>query len=294
VREYLQHISLITGEQLEIEFENSKIRRDVKHISGAGYYKLEVRMLKDIETGIIFMDHEPPIDYSRIESLSYWGTTSLEVAREKTKLDDERRFEQFRSFIVGKDVLDFGCGNGGFLNLCRSWANKLSGHEIQPDATEALKRDGLHINGIEGPYDTVTMFHVLEHLTNPLETLQQLKAAIRPGGHIIIEVPNARDFLLFFLESPEFKAHTYTSEYHTVLYTEETLRKLIELAGFKNVTVEGFQRYSINNHLHWLKEKKPGGMRGWDFLLSPMLKSEYCKTMQRLGMTDTLICIAEV
>jgi len=276
VREYLQDINMITGEQLEIEFENSK-----------------VRMLKDVDTGLIFMGHEPPIDYSRIESLSYWGTASLETAREKTKLDDERRFAQFRRFFVGKDVLDFGCGNGGFLNLCRPWANSLSGHDIQPDATEALKKDGLHINGIEGPYDTVTMFHVLEHLTNPLETLQQLRSAIRFGGQIIIEVPNARDFLLFFLESPEFKAHTYTSEYHTVLYTEETLKKLIELAGFKNVAVEGFQRYSINNHLHWLKEKKPGGMQGWDFLLSPGLRLQYAESMIRLGMSDTLIATAE-
>jgi 2-polyprenyl-3-methyl-5-hydroxy-6-metoxy-1,4-benzoquinol methylase len=277
MKEYLQSLGLITGNELEVEFENSK-----------------VRMLKDVETGMIFMDHEPPIDYSRIESLSYWGTASLEEARKKTILDDQRRFEQFRSFIVGKDVLDFGCGNGGFLTLCKPWANKLFGHEIQQDAAEALRRDGLNINGIDGEYDTITMFHVLEHLTNPLEKLVELKSHIRHGGQIIIEIPSARDFLLFFLELPEFKAHTYTSEYHTVLYTEETLKKLIELAGFKNVSIEGFQRYSINNHLHWLKEKKPGGMRGWDFLLSPMLKLEYAKTMQRLGMTDTLVCVAEV
>jgi 2-polyprenyl-3-methyl-5-hydroxy-6-metoxy-1,4-benzoquinol methylase len=277
MKEYLQSLGLITGNELEVEFENSK-----------------VRMLKDVETGMIFMDHEPPIDYSRIESLSYWGTASLEEARKKTILDDQRRFEQFRSFIVGKDVLDFGCGNGGFLTLCKPWANNLSGREVQKDAADALKRDGLRINMTDWPYDTVTMFHVLEHLVDPLRELKQLKQEIKEGGQIIIEVPSARDFLLFFLELPEFKAHTYTSEYHTVLYTEETLKKLIELAGFKNVSIEGFQRYSINNHLHWLKEKKAGGMRVWDFLLSPMLRLEYAKTMQRVGMTDTLVCIAEV
>jgi 2-polyprenyl-3-methyl-5-hydroxy-6-metoxy-1,4-benzoquinol methylase len=279
IRQQLIDLKIIEDKNLQVAFESKK-----------------VRMLQDKISRVIFMDHDPPIDYSKIESLSYWGTSNLSHARASTRLDDERRFKQLASHIKGKHILDFGCGNGGFLDLCRDWAYHAKGYEIQRDAVEILRRDGLSVSN-DLPidqFDTIFMFHVFEHLTEPMQTLDDIKERLAPGGMLIIEVPHANDFLLEFLEVPEFKAHTFHSEYHTILHTQESLRIMLEHAGFRSVSIEGFQRYSINNHLHWLKEKRGRGMRGWDFLLSDELKNEYAKSMERLGFTDTLIAVAYV
>lgn len=45
-------------------------------------------------------------------------------------------------------------------------------------------------------FEIITLFHVLEHFTNPVKTLQEIAAKIEKGGKIIIEVPHASDFLL--------------------------------------------------------------------------------------------------
>ena len=43
-------------------------------------------------------------------------------------------------------------------------------------------------------FDVITMFHVLEHLPNQVDTLKQLKKLLKPKGNIIIEIPHANDF----------------------------------------------------------------------------------------------------
>jgi cyclopropane fatty-acyl-phospholipid synthase-like methyltransferase len=45
--------------------------------------------------------------------------------------DDSRRFESFREQIVNKDVLDFGCGPGGFLLRAREVAESVAGVELE-------------------------------------------------------------------------------------------------------------------------------------------------------------------
>jgi hypothetical protein len=104
-------------------------------------------------------------------------------------------------------------------------------------------------------YDVASLFHVLEHITTPVETLKQTHSLLRNGGKVIVEVPHARD-LLFKLES--FKRFSLWSE-HIGLYTRQALQKLLEQSGFKNVQVEGFQRYPLANHIGWLVNGKPGG-----------------------------------
>jgi hypothetical protein len=94
----------------------------------------------------------------------------------------------------------------------------------------------------------------LEHLPDPAATLHELRASLKPDGEgtLIIEVPHARDFLIEALKLQEFIDFTLWSQ-HLVLHTRESLRLLLADAGYRNVMIEGVQRYSIANHLHWLE-----------------------------------------
>lgn len=172
--------------------------------------------------------------------------------------DCQRRFADYRQFVLGKDVLDFGCGEGLFLRKAKEYARSVTGVELEQPLVDRLNLDGIRCatSFPEGvTFDTCFLFHVAEHLPEPIETLSAIRNAIRPGGFAIVEVPHANDLLL---ASEQFKAFTLWSQ-HLILHTRESLRRLIIEAGFSSVSIQGKQRYPLSNHLNWLLNGRPGG-----------------------------------
>jgi SAM-dependent methyltransferase len=137
----------------------------------------------------------------------------------------------------------------------------------------------------------VTLFHVFEHLDDPLASLRLIGRALRPGGRLVVEVPHARDFLLSFADLDAFKQFTFWSE-HLILHTRRSLEVFLRAAGFVDVIVEGFQRYPLANHLHWLAKGQPGGQHHWAPLLDADVDRAYAAMLARLDVTDTLIATA--
>lgn len=88
-------------------------------------------------------------------------------------------------------LLDFGCGSGNFLKMASAFGfdsvgvdrsaarRKIAGLEIANELSE-----------IEGDFDVITMFEVLEHLDDPLDMLKSLTSRLRPNGVFIVEVPD--------------------------------------------------------------------------------------------------------
>ena len=113
------------------------------------------------------------------------------------------------------------------------------------------------------------------------------------GGKVVIEVPHARDFLLSFLDSAPFRSFTLWSE-HLLLHTRESLRRYLEESGFREITIRGFQRYPLANHLHWLAQERPGGHQQWSMLRNAELDTAYGKMLSDLDFTDTLIAEARI
>jgi predicted SAM-dependent methyltransferase len=136
------------------------------------------------------------------------------------------------------------------------------------------------------------MMHVLEHLTQPDLVLKDIFKNLHEGGKIIVEVPHAYDILLDTFDLDEFKGFTYWSE-HLALYTRDSLRRLMEYCGFKNIVIQGIQRHGIGNHLYWLRHGKPGGHNVWKFLETDDLNKEYEKVLNQYDKTDTIIAIGE-
>ena len=141
---------------------------------------------------------------------------------------------------------------------------------------------------IEGGYDVITLFHVLEHLPDPKSTLIELSKMLADRGQIIIEVPNADDALLTLYNNEAFSHFTYWS-CHLYLFTAKTLEMLISQIGLKVNYIKQFQRYPLANHLYWLSKGKPGGHTYWHFLNSPEIHAAYEKQLAAIGKCDTII-----
>lgn len=95
-------------------------------------------------------------------------------------------------------LLDFGCGTGEFLDLCQSkgWAAR----GLEPDAgAQAVAADKYGLT-VEDPerirdlpddhFDVITLWHVLEHVPQLSETVDQLRRTLAPSGTLVVAVPN--------------------------------------------------------------------------------------------------------
>jgi 2-polyprenyl-3-methyl-5-hydroxy-6-metoxy-1,4-benzoquinol methylase len=95
--------------------------------------------------------------------------------------------------------IDVGCGAGLTVNLAKQLGWNAMGLEIDPSAVRAARQIGLDI--LEGDYDRLSDFehqfdcimcsHVLEHIHDPRDLLRKLKAAIKPGGVLLLTLPNS-------------------------------------------------------------------------------------------------------
>lgn len=260
----------------------------------------DVSVLRCNQSGVIFLsrsDHMQIDHYKNQGNFSYWGAADRQVALQATAEDDQRRSTQFKDMIIGKEWLDVGTGLGGILDLFSPIALKTLAIEPQSVPRECLKNLGYEVySDIKDVRDqsvqVVTLFHVLEHFTEPIETLRLIRKCLKPGGKIIVEVPHAKDFLMMTLNSEAFKAFTFWSE-HLILHTRRSLAVFLEEAGFRNIVIDGFQRFSLANHLYWLAQGKPGGHVAWAHLETLELKNAYDELLKNMDQTDTLIAIAE-
>lgn len=220
-------------------------------------------------------DDPPPIDFMLHDSND----------------DDERRFKLLKPFLIKKRILDFGCGNAGFLMRAKELASETLGVEPELRVREywnsKIKIYPVLPTEVER-MDLITAFHVIEHLSDPIKILKDLGSLLSDTGTMVIEVPSSSDALLTLYECEAFQNFTYWSQ-HLFLFNAHTLEVMISKAGLRVISIKQHQRYSLSNHLYWLSRGKPGGHRLWRFLDSDLLNTSYANALASIGKCDTLI-----
>lgn len=98
-----------------------------------------------------------------------------------------------------KSVLDVGCGNGKFLRAMRTAGHDVVGIEPSPAGAARAREDHgldvhcgsvLEIDFGDRRFDLITLWHVLEHVDDPVAYLRHLARWLTPGGRILAAVPN--------------------------------------------------------------------------------------------------------
>ncbi len=134
----------------------------------------------------------------------------------------------------GSRLLDLGAGGGEFVALAR--AAGLAAEGIEPHAGyagHAMQVLGLPVRqGVwqtaaisPGSFHAVTLFHVLEHLPDPVACLRAAYEWLKPEGLLLVEVPN--------LVAPLGTRSRRFHRAHLVHFTQLTLAHTARLAGFR-------------------------------------------------------------
>jgi SAM-dependent methyltransferase len=98
-------------------------------------------------------------------------------------------------------LLDVGCGRGTLLYLAREEGWEVSGIEINVELANFVNQE-LNIRCFQGSlfdvevplnhYRVLTLFDVLEHIYEPVKTLQRCREILRPGGIVVVKSPHWR------------------------------------------------------------------------------------------------------
>jgi SAM-dependent methyltransferase len=112
---------------------------------------------------------------------------------------DKAEFTEAAQEINPSDaVLDVGCGTGNFSIRC---TGQYRGIDTNPAAVEDARKLGrnVHLRLVQeeppNTYDVVTIFQVLEHVDDPKAFLNACVNCLRPGGRLIVSVPNMNGFM---------------------------------------------------------------------------------------------------
>jgi len=155
--------------------------------------------------------------------------------------------------LGGRRLLDFGCGAGAFLQRMHASGWEVLGVDVSAEVIATI-RDELGLPGVvgdlghselaPGSFDVLTMWQSLEHVHDPLETLRQAHALVRPGGRLIVSVPNLASLPFrwfgpawFGLDLPRHLTH----------FSPKTLRRVVSAAGFKP------RQLRMVRHSSWLQ-----------------------------------------
>ena len=120
------------------------------------------------------------------------------------KWEYEHVLRHLRARKKGGSLLEFGCGPGLFLQNASAYFDLAVGLDFNNTAVNEARGRGLDVRaaGLETlneTFDTIVAFQVIEHVPEPGETLRQLALLLKPGGELIVAVPN-EDGLLGSLE----------------------------------------------------------------------------------------------
>jgi SAM-dependent methyltransferase len=199
-------------------------------------------------------------------------------------------FSKARELDLQGRLLDIGSGDGRFLVRAgeEGWRGALSGLEGNPDMArrrkgnytveigeiqELVERPGLQ------PYDVVTIFDVLEHLSEPGRSFGHIVRLIRPGGTLVVTVPNNDRIRFLEREAWDFPPN------HNTRWTASALADLAKRNGLEvlEVRVSDFTFQSYSDQLFYklfpialsgVKRLLYGGKAGAEKTLTDLLAED--------------------
>lgn len=209
------------------------------------------KILECKECGLLFTTPRPNKDeigryYKSEEYYSHQENKEGFIPKVYEKVKSVNLKNKYGIATEGKEkgkALDIGCGVGDFLHTMEQHGWDCTGVEPSEDAKVIAKKriKGQLLSSEEqenlpdSSFDIITMWHVLEHVDDIRWQIQQLHRLCKPGGRIIIALPNYKSY-----DGQYYKAEwaAYDVPRHLNHFNKETLIKILEESGLRHVKTE--------------------------------------------------------
>lgn len=140
-------------------------------------------------------------------------------------------------------ILDVGCSGGLFAERARAAGHQVTGVDYLEIPGVRERTDRFFVANLEeglpaevgGRYDVVIAGDIIEHLSRPNEILQQIRTVLRPGGQVLLSVPNFGHWyprVRVLTGSFGYDRRGILDNTHLRFFTRSTLRRTVRAAGF--------------------------------------------------------------
>ena len=207
-----------------------------------------------------------------------------------------RRYKFLKKHLKkGNKILEIGCSSGFMLFPLIKKNMKCYGVEPSNVFYKFLKEKRINVfknlthlkrNIKNVKFDLIMHFFVFEHMANPKKFILDKLKLLKKGGSILFEVPSYSDALYSLYKIKSFKKF-YFSVVHPWYFNMKSISILLKSLNLK-YNIKYHQRYSIDNHLTWLTEGRPGGSKYLEQLFDKKFNSTYKNKLERSGYADTL------
>jgi len=185
------------------------------------------------------MRHPGPCWYTRSPLYVERRERKVKVPMFVTRRD--WRYRTFFSLHMNPSgrLLEIGCGSGAFLSLAEQRGYRVTGIDADTSAIKTARQayrlknvravsiEELLNDSVERLFDVICLFDVLEHLQDPLATMQGLAAMLSDSGKIVCSVPSHQRWPHWFAGDVDLPPH------HLTLWSRPSLAKCFEKAGLR-------------------------------------------------------------
>ncbi len=164
----------------------------------------------------------------------------------KTRLYSER-LDFIEARVPQGRILDVGCSTGHFLEAARERGWDVYGVELADyavrHAQERLGLDRVYQGDLKDArlpwkfFEAITLWDVIEHVTDPAGALRRIRDLLRPGGMVFIYTPHWDCFERDVLGA---ECVNFMGDMHLMYFTRHALRRLLSDAGFEVEALETF------------------------------------------------------
>jgi len=156
-------------------------------------------------------------------------------------------------------ILDVGAGTGDFLSAAKKRGWEVFGAEPNSGARALASKKGVELEGetggfSSGSFDVITMWHVLEHVPNLEEQIEELYRLLKHDGLLVIAVPNFKSD-----DAQKYKEHwaAYDVPRHLYHFSPSAIEKIFKSAGFLLTSQKGL--FFDSFYVSLLSEKYASG-----------------------------------
>lgn len=151
----------------------------------------------------------------------------------------KQKIKLVSTYVSRGTILDYGCGTGMFLSECKKAKWETFGMEPDDNARRIaseknlnlfVDKSTLELHIAEKEFDAITLWHVLEHVTDIYNTLAFFKHKLKRDGVLIIAVPNYESYDAVYYK--EYWA-AYDVPRHLHHFDLKSITALLENSGFQ-------------------------------------------------------------
>lgn len=207
------------------------------------------RIVKCKSCGLVYVNPRPTQqELLQYYSEGYWAGTFSNTEIEKSIIWGvpwykamEIKAAPILKYKKSGKILDVGCGDGSLLKFLKDLGWQTYGVELNPQSTGFAKEKlGLDIfcGDIEEAdyplefFDVVSFIHSLEHLRDPVATLNKIQLILKKDGILVIEVPNFGGFSSFVFRDKWVGINAPLHLYH---FTKKVLEKILTICKFSPI-----------------------------------------------------------